>query len=120
MFKFLLSIAILILSCGMAHADGFQNYNVNQPYLYKYASAATTISTIKVGAGILHTLTIEGGTSSVVNIYDGSIPVSGAQIAGFTSTNALATYTFDVGFSSGCTVQSSGALQYTVSYLWLN
>lgn len=111
--KTILSIIILLLFCVPAHA-GFQE-QVTTPYLYKFSST-TAVNVIKTGAGILHTLTVEGGTTSAINIYDGAA-ISTAQIAGYTTTNALQTYVFDVGFSSGCTVATNGALQYTVSYL---
>lgn len=112
--KILIAILILLLSTVKSFA-GFQETPINQPYLYKFVSVAT-VQTIKTGAGVLHTLTVEGGTAAVINIYDGAVLAS-AQIASFASTSALATYTLDVGFSSGCTVATSGGLQYTASYL---
>lgn len=95
---------------------GFQDYPINQPYLYKFSSS-TTVNTVKSSAGILHTLTVEGGTTGTIDIFDGSTSGASPSIASFTTTNALTTYTFDVGFSSGCTVITTGALKYTVSYL---
>lgn len=108
----LLFVSLLI---GAPAWAGFQDYPIPQSYLYKFSSTST-VTTVKLSSGILHTFTVTGGTSSTINIYDGaSIP--SAQIAGWSSTNAPQTYLLDVGFSSGCVITTSSALQYTVSYL---
>lgn len=115
--KYILLLFFSLFFICNAHADFQQNVQGGNAYNYKFTSAPTVINVVKAGAGILHTLTIEGGNSSTVNIYDYSSAFPAAQIAGFTTTNALATYLFDVSFSSGCTVTTNGTLQYTVSYL---
>jgi len=76
-------------------------------------SAATT--TIKIGPGTLHTLTVTGGTAGTIVAYD-SLAGSGPQLANFDSTNAPATYVFDVPFSTGLTVVTSAATKLSVSY----
>lgn len=112
--KTILFLLIFIIGCIPAYAD-FQDVVQSQPLLYKFTSVGT-VTTVKTTAGFLHTLVVEGGTTSPINIYDGQ-GATAAQIAGFTTTNAIQTYTFDIGFSSGCVVQTNGALQFTVSYL---
>lgn len=111
--KNLLITLLILVYCSPAFA--WQNLTQSEPYKYGFASSVT-VNTIKTGSGILHTLTVQGGTTSTIDIYD-SRSAGGNVISSFTTTNALATYYFDVGFASGCTVVTpSGALKYTVSY----
>lgn len=105
----------MFTACISAHAQGFQGPIGVQAYKYAYSSS-TAVTTVKSSSGYLHSITVTGGTTSPVDIYDGAI-VSTAQIASYTTTNALQTYFFDVNFSSGCTVFTNGGLKYTVSYL---
>lgn len=112
-------LTIMLAFIAIPAFAGYQEQPISQPYLYSFSSG-TTVKVVKSLPGILHTLTVTGGTTSVIDIYDGTLSSSTslAQIASFTTTNALQTYTFDVGFSSGCTVQTTNtALKYTVSYL---
>lgn len=92
----------------------WQNIVQDDPYQYKFSSG-TAVQTVKSSGGILHTLTVTGGTTSPIDIYDGPVLTS-ALIYSFTTTNALASYTLDIGFASGCTVVTNGGLKYTVSY----
>ena len=78
-----------------------------------YISTATT-TTCATGVGTLHTITVEGGTAGTIIVYDNTAG-SGTILASFDSTNALETYTFDVAFSTGCTVVTSAATKLTVS-----
>lgn len=78
-----------------------------------YISTATT-TTIKTGAGILHTITVNGGTAGTVIVYDNTAG-SGTIIASFDSTNALATYTLNVAFTTGLTIVTGAATKITVS-----
>lgn len=79
-----------------------------------YISSATT-TTAKTGAGVLHTITVTGGTAGTIIVYDNTAG-SGTVIASFDSTNALATYTFDLAFSTGLTIVTAAATKVTVSY----
>lgn len=116
MFKILLSFVLLLFIVVPSYA-GWQQYPVNQPFLYKFASLPAVTNTVKTGPGILHAITVTGGTTSPIDIYDGT-PKASALIYSFTTTNTLQTYPMDIGFSSGCTVVTNGAaLRYTVSYL---
>lgn len=87
---------------------------VEQQYNDSYISTATT-TTIKTGAGVLHTIVVNGGTAGTVIVYDNTA-ASGTIIASFDSTNALATYTFDAKFSTGLTVITAAATKLTVNY----
>lgn len=80
----------------------------------QYISTATT-TTCKTGAGLLHTITVNGGTAGTIIVYDNTA-ASGTIIASFDSTNALATYTFDAIFATGLTVITAAATKLTVSY----
>ncbi len=117
--KMILLVSLLMVLAVPAHAGFQDSVNSSQPYLYKFSSG-TTITTIKSAPGVLHTLTVTGGTAATIDIYDGNPTVvsSAVLIYSFTSTNALTSYLFDIGFSSGCTIETNGsALKYTASYL---
>lgn len=109
-------ILTLILAIFCTPVFAWQEIVQNDPYLYSFTSAPTATKTIKSSPGYLHTLTVTGGTASAINIYDGSNIVAANLIASFSSTNTAATYIFDIFFTSGCTVLTGGALQYTISY----
>jgi hypothetical protein len=87
---------------------------VEQRNSYSYISTATT-TTIKTGAGLLHTITVNGGTAGTIIVYDNTA-ASGSIIASFDSTNALETYVFDVVFATGLTIITGAATKVTVSY----
>lgn len=78
-----------------------------------YISTATT-TVIKTGTGLLHTLTVQGGTAGTIIVYDNTA-ASGTVLASFDSTNALETYTFDCTFNTGLTVVTSAATKLTVN-----
>jgi hypothetical protein len=78
-----------------------------------YISTATT-TVCKTGAGLLHTLTVTGGTAGTIIGYDNTA-ASGTILFSFDSTNALATYTFNVSFAIGLTVVTAAATKCTIS-----
>lgn len=82
---------------------------------YKLVSS-TTVSTVKSGSGFLHAITINGGSSSGIDIYDGGSIYANALMYSFSATNTAQTFLLDVNFTSGCVVYTNGALRYTVSY----
>lgn len=84
-------------------------------YQYNYISTAST-TTVKSGPGILHNLMVSGGTAGTIIVYNNTA-ASGPIISSFDSTNAIANYSFNVVFSSGCTVVTGAATKVTVSYL---
>lgn len=79
-----------------------------------YISTATTTA-VATGPGTLHTITVEGGTTGTIIAYDNTA-ASGTILASFDSTNALATYTFDIRFSKGLTIITSAATKLTVCF----
>jgi len=81
---------------------------------YNYIATATT-TVIKTGAGVLHSITVNGGTAGTIIVYDNTAG-SGTIIASFDSTNALATYLFDIAFATGLTIVTGAATKLTVSY----
>lgn len=112
MKKLILSFLIFIISLPAYAA--WQEPVQQEPYLYKFASGVAVL-TAKSSSGFLHAITVTGGTTSPIDIYDSTVN-SGTIIASFATTNTAQTYLFDVSFSSGCTVVTNNALKYTVSY----
>ena len=86
---------------------------------YSHLNANGT-TTIKSGAGWLHTITIniKGESGNTVTVYDNTTS-SGTVIAVIDPTQNLVTLSFDVAFQTGLTlVLASGtAPDITVSYL---
>lgn len=80
-----------------------------------YISTATTTQ-VKTGAGLLHTITVNGGTAGTIIVYDETSGTSNI-IASFDSTNAIATYTLDVSFTTGLKIVTGAATKLTVSYI---
>ena len=78
-----------------------------------YISTATT-TVVKTGAGLLHTIVVQGGTTGTIIGYDNTA-ASGTILFSFDTTVALATYTFDVSFAVGLTVVTSAATKLTIS-----
>ena len=78
-----------------------------------YISTATT-TVVKTGAGLLHTIVVQGGTTGTIIGYDNT-SAGGTILFSFDTTVALATYTFDVSFAIGLTVVTSAATKLTVS-----
>jgi hypothetical protein len=82
---------------------------------YTYISTATT-TTVKSGSGVLAGITIEGGTTGTIIIYDNTAG-SGTIIASFDTTNALNNYFLEpIAFSTGLTIVTSAATKLTVAW----
>lgn len=82
--------------------------------------STNTTTTVKSGAGFLHTLTIntKGASSNVLTVYDNTAG-SGTKIATIDTTTGVTTLTFDVGFATGLTIVTATgtAADVTVSYI---
>jgi hypothetical protein len=91
-----------------------QPVNIGYNNQYKnIAAGATTL--VKSGSGSLHSINVNNkGSTVTITIYD-SLTASGTKIATMTLT-AEGTQTFDVSFSTGLTVVTSGTADITVSY----
>lgn len=80
-------------------------------------TASTTV--VKSGTGTLHSVTINalGTVASLVTIYD-SATGSGTKIASINSLSISGTLTYDVSFSNGVTIVTTGTVapDITVSY----
>lgn len=87
-------------------------------YSYNNITASTT-TTVKSGAGVLHTVNVNalGSVASTVAIFDNTAG-SGTSIATVNSLAFLGTLTFDVAFTTGLTIVTTGVLppNVTVSY----
>lgn len=83
-------------------------------FLPLHISTATT-TTVKTGAGLLHSIVVTGGTAGTIIVYNNTA-ASGTVIASFSSTNALESYLFDCSFSTGLTIITSAATLLTVNY----
>jgi hypothetical protein len=79
----------------------------------------STTTTVKSGAGVLHTVCVntDGTVASAVQMYDNTA-ASGTKIGNINSLSTTGCYTYDVGFSTGLTLVTTGtvASDITVSY----
>lgn len=113
MLKILLSLFFVFYAVNVfAWEDRVQQ----QPWKYASISTATT-TIVKTGQGILHNILVTGGTAGTISVYNNTIASGDTLVALFSSTNAIASYPFDIAFSSGCTVVTGGATNITVTYL---
>lgn len=87
---------------------------VEQRFSYSYISTATT-TTIKSGAGFLHTITITEAVASTIIVYDNTAG-SGTIIASFVASAGVGTYHLNVAFGTGLTIVTAGASKLTTSY----
>lgn len=87
-------------------------------YSFAHISTATT-TTVKSGAGVLHTLTVNnlGTVASVTAVYD-NIAGSGTVIAVINTLAGQESYLYDVAFATGLTIVTTGTVapDITVSY----
>lgn len=75
---------------------------VENRYSYQALTSLVTLN-VKSGAGFLHTLTIGNQSAPTVELYD-SLTATGTLIARINAASAPQTYTFDVSFSTGLTL----------------
>lgn len=92
---------------------------VQAGFTYGNMTTATT-TTFKSGAGVLHSITINslGTVASTISVFDNTAG-SGTSIAVLNSlTTGQATYTYDVAFTTGLTLVTTGTVapNVTVSY----
>lgn len=87
-------------------------------YTYSHISTATT-TTVKSGAGVLHTITVNGlGTvASSTTVYDNTA-ASGTVIAIINTLAGQTSYIYDIAFGTGLTLVTTGTVapDITVSY----
>lgn len=110
MKKFILGILMSILLCGSAFAENLKDNNS-----YSYFGSGQTIRTLKTGTAVLKSITVTGGTTGIIAVYDGTSQ-TGTPAASFTTTNTPNTYQFNIVLTEGLTVVTSAATQLTVSY----
>ena len=90
-----------------------------QPIQYNFYALEDTLATarVKTGRGFLHALTVTGGTTGGIVLYDNT-ENSGTVIANFATTNTAETFVFDTVFITGLTVSSMGvdSPRLTIAY----
>lgn len=79
-----------------------------------YISTATT-TTVKTGAGVLHSIAITETAAGAITIYDNTAG-SGTTIAVFKASIAEGSYMLNIAFTTGLTIVTAGASKLTVSY----
>lgn len=101
--------AIAVDSNGRLFAGG---------YSYKSYTTAQTAVNIKSGPGILHSISILGGTAGAITVWD-SLAGSGNTICGaFTPGNVTVPVTvmLDVSFTVGLTITTAANTVITLAY----
>lgn len=84
-------------------------------YSSAYISTATT-TTVKSGAGVLHSITIGETAAGAITIYDNTAG-SGTVLCVLKASIAEQTFIFDNDFATGLTIVTAGASKLQVSYL---
>jgi len=90
------------------------------PTAFSYNNISTsTTTTVKSGAGVLHTIVVntDGTVASLVTVYDNTA-ASGTKIATINSLSSTQTYLYDVAFTTGLTIVTTGTApsDITVTY----
>ncbi len=90
---------------------------VEQRFSYAAISTATT-TTIKSGAGFIHTLNIVGGTLGAITVYDNTAGSGTTIIPTFTPTATLPcpSIVLDQTFATGLTIVTAAATIINVGY----
>lgn len=90
---------------------------VEHRYTYEAINTATT-TVVKSGAGLVHTITIAGGTAGAITVYDNTAGSGTEIIPTFTpaAVDPPVTLTLDVEFDTGLTIVTAAATVITVSY----
>jgi hypothetical protein len=106
----------LVSQATLLAGEDIANDVIKTENRYSYATITTaTTTTVKSGAGFLHRIVVTGGTTGTIVIYDNTA-ASGTKIADFDTTNAIASYEFNVSYTTGLTIVTSAATKITVSY----
>lgn len=74
-----------------------------------------TTTTVKSGAGFLHSITVNTTAAGAITIYDNTA-ASGTKIGTIKASVVEQTFFFDVSFSTGLTIVTAAASDITVSY----
>ena len=89
--------------------DGFNHAVIN----------TATTTTIKSSSGMLHNITVntKGTVASAITVYD-ALTATGTPIAIIDSLNLYGTFNFDINFSVGLTIVTTGtsAPNLTIAY----
>lgn len=109
--------AAMAASIPVVVASNQSTLNVQQVgYSFQNITTSTT-TTVKSGAGVLHLVNVNtlGTVASTITIYDNTAG-SGTKIATINSLTLSGPFQFDIAFSTGLTLVTTGAPDITVSY----
>lgn len=87
---------------------------VEERFTYNNIITNTT-TTVKSGAGFLHSIVVNTTSAGAVTIYDNTAG-SGTKIGTMKASIAEGTYIYDVSFATGLTIVTAGASDLTISY----
>lgn len=87
---------------------------VEHRYSYSNITSATT-TTVKSGAGLIHTLTVNTTAAGTITVYDNTAG-SGTKIGTFKASVGEQTFTLDVSFGTGLTIVTGAASDITIAY----
>jgi hypothetical protein len=110
--------AVTVKGAGPA-APASSLATVSAGYTYTHIATSTTTAAIKTGAGVLHTVCINtlGTVASTITVDD-ALTATTPTIAIINSLNLLGCQTYDVTFSTGLTVVTTGTVAPDVTVLW--
>lgn len=75
-----------------------------------------TTTTVKSGAGVLHSITINTTAAATITIYDNTAG-SGTKIGTIAASPAIgSTFLYDCAFATGLTIVTAGASDITVNF----
>ena len=91
---------------------------VQQSFSNTNITTATT-TTVKSGAGVLHQVTVntKGTIASTITIYDNTAG-SGTKIGTIDSLNLAGAFAYDVGFTTGLTLVTTGTVAPDISVVY--
>ena len=91
---------------------------VEERFSYSSYSAAQTATTIKSGAGFLHSITLLGGTAGAITVWDNTAGSGTTICPAFTPGNITVPVTLklDVSFTTGLTFTTAAATVLVFSY----
>lgn len=92
---------------------------VSAGFTYTHISTSTTTAAIKTGAGVLHTVCVNtlGTVASAITVDD-ALTATTPTIAIINSLTLLGCQTYDVAFSTGLTVVTTGTVAPDVTVSW--
>lgn len=92
---------------------------VNAGFTYTHITTATTTAAIKSGAGVLHTICVNSlGTVASAITVDDALTATTPTIAVINSLTLLGCQTYDIAFTVGLTIVTTGTVAPDVTVSW--